>query len=130
MNWIELAAYLGTGVLAWLLAGLLGIGGGVIVVPALVWIFSETGPASEWSFRLAVGTSLTILIGTGSTSAYAHHRALGSGPHPGAVAGHRRRDRRGRGRFLEATWLRRSLRAVPGLCGPEHVVQAHPGRGP
>jgi len=113
MNWIELAAYLGTGVLAGLLAGLLGIGGGVIVVPALVWIFSETGFAPEWSFHLAVGTSLAILIGTGSTSAYAHHRrgavrwdlvrtlvpwlVIGAGIGAAGAC------------FLEATWLRRTF---------------------
>ncbi len=111
MNWIELTAYLGTGVIAGLLAGLLGVGGGVIVVPALVWIFSETGFAADWSFHLAVGTSLAILIGTGGTSAYAHHRrgavrwdlvrtlvpwlVIGAGI-GSAGAG-----------FLEATWLRR-----------------------
>jgi len=74
MSWIELAAYLGTGVCAGLIAGLLGIGGGVVVVPALVWIFSGMGFAAEWSFHLAVGTSLATLIGTGSASAYAHHK--------------------------------------------------------
>jgi len=74
MSWIELAAYLGTGVFAGLVAGLLGIGGGVVVVPALVWIFSGAGFAADWSFHLAVGTSLATLIGTGSASAYSHHR--------------------------------------------------------
>ncbi len=74
MSWIELAAYLGTGAIAGLMAGLLGVGGGVIVVPALVWLFTKAGFAPEWIFHLAVGTSLTILIGTGSASAYSHHR--------------------------------------------------------
>ncbi|WP_089725935.1 sulfite exporter TauE/SafE family protein [Candidatus Thiosymbion oneisti] len=74
MSWIELAAYLGTGVCAGLIAGLLGVGGGVVVVPALVWIFSGAGFAADWSFHLAVGTSLATLIGTGSASAYSHHR--------------------------------------------------------
>jgi len=74
MSLIELAAYLGTGVCAGLIAGLLGVGGGVVVVPALVWIFSGAGFAAEWSFHLAVGTSLATLIGTGSASAYSHHR--------------------------------------------------------
>lgn len=74
MSWIELAAYLGTGVLAGLIAGLLGLGGGVVVVPAMVWLFSEAGFAPDWIFHLAVGTSLATLIGTGSASAYSHHR--------------------------------------------------------
>jgi len=75
MSWIEFAAYLGTGICAGLTAGLLGVGGGIVVVPALVWVFSGAGFAAEWSFHLAVGrTSLATLIGTGSASAYSHHR--------------------------------------------------------
>ena len=74
MSWVELAAYLGTGVIAGLMAGLLGVGGGVVVVPALVWLFAQAGFLPDWIFHLAVGTSLAILIGTGSVSAYSHHR--------------------------------------------------------
>jgi uncharacterized membrane protein YfcA len=74
MSLSELAAYLGTGVVAGLIAGLLGVGGGVVVVPALVWVFVEAGFVADWIFHLAVGTSLATLIGTGSASAYSHHR--------------------------------------------------------
>jgi len=74
MSGSELAVYLGTGVFAGLIAGLLGVGGGVVVVPALVWLFSAAGFAADWSFHLAVGTSLTTLIGTGGASAYSHYR--------------------------------------------------------
>jgi uncharacterized membrane protein YfcA len=74
MSWLELAAYLGTGLLAGVMAGLMGIGGGIVVVPALIWIFAETGFAADWIVHLAVGTSLATLIGTGSASTYSHHR--------------------------------------------------------
>ncbi|MCG6860573.1 MAG: sulfite exporter TauE/SafE family protein [Chromatiaceae bacterium] len=74
MSWVELAAYLGTGVVAGVMAGLLGVGGGIVVVPALVWIFADAGFVPDWIFHLAVGTSLATLIGTGSASAYSHHR--------------------------------------------------------
>lgn len=74
MNLVELAAYLGTGIVAGVMAGLLGVGGGVVVVPALVWLFTEAGFVADWLFHLAVGTSLATLIGTGSASAYSHHR--------------------------------------------------------
>jgi uncharacterized membrane protein YfcA len=70
----ELAAYLGTGVLSGLLAGLLGLGGGVVVVPALIWLFAQAQYASDWIPHLAVGTSLATILGTGSASTYAHHR--------------------------------------------------------
>jgi uncharacterized membrane protein YfcA len=74
MSAVELAAYLGTGVIAGLMAGLFGEGGGVVVVPALVWLFVEAGFVANWIFHLAVGSSLAILIGTGTASAYSHHR--------------------------------------------------------
>jgi uncharacterized membrane protein YfcA len=74
MSWVELAALLGTGVFAGVMAGLLGVGGGVVVVPALVWVFSDAGFVADWIFHLAVGTSLAILVGTGSVSAFSHHR--------------------------------------------------------
>lgn len=74
MSLAELSAYLATGVVAGLMAGLLGVGGGIVVVPALVWIFAEAGFGGDWIFHLAVGTSLATLIGTGSVSAYSHHR--------------------------------------------------------
>ncbi|MCB2263395.1 MAG: sulfite exporter TauE/SafE family protein [Candidatus Thiosymbion ectosymbiont of Robbea hypermnestra] len=73
MSWFELAAYLGTGAVAGILAGLLGIGGGVVVVPILVWLFSTAGFVADWIFHLAVGTSLATLVGTGAASAYSHH---------------------------------------------------------
>jgi uncharacterized membrane protein YfcA len=70
----EIAAYLGTGVLSGLLAGLFGVGGGVVVVPALIWVFTHVGMTSDWVPHLAVGTSLASILGTGGASAYAHHR--------------------------------------------------------
>ena len=74
MTLVELAAYLGTGVVAGVMAGLFGVGGGVVVVPALVWVFAEAGFVAQWIFHLAVGTSLATLVGTGSVSAWSHHR--------------------------------------------------------
>lgn len=73
MSGVELAAYLGTGVLSGLLAGLLGLGGGVVVVPALIWLFAQAGFPADWVPHLAVGTSLATIVGTGSASVYAHH---------------------------------------------------------
>lgn len=74
MSWAELAAYVGTGVLSGLLAGLLGLGGGIVVVPALIWLFTQAGFVADWVSHLAVGTSLATIVGTGSASAYSHHR--------------------------------------------------------
>ena len=66
--------YLGTGFLSGLLAGLFGLGGGIVVVPALIFLFGQLGVASDWITHLAVGTSLTTILGTGTASVLAHHR--------------------------------------------------------
>ena len=62
------------GAVAGLLAGLLGIGGGIVVVPALYTLFTylELDPAVR--MPLAVGTSLSTIIVTASVSARAHWR--------------------------------------------------------
>jgi len=73
MSLMEFLAYLGTGVLSGLLAGLFGVGGGVVVVPALIGLFTQVGQTHGWIAHLAVGTSLATILGTGGASAYAHH---------------------------------------------------------
>ncbi len=74
MSLLEVTAYLGTGLLSGLLAGLFGVGGGVVVVPALILLFTHVGLGGDWIPHLAVGTSLATIIGTGAASAAAHHR--------------------------------------------------------
>lgn len=74
MTLIEILAYLVTGVFSGLLAGLLGLGGGVLIVPALILVFGHLGFTPEWIAHLAVGTSLATIMGTGGASALAHHR--------------------------------------------------------
>jgi uncharacterized membrane protein YfcA len=74
MTGVELGAYLATGVLSGLLAGLLGVGGGVVVVPSLILVFTGLGFAPDWVAHLAVGTSLAAILGTGGASVMAHHR--------------------------------------------------------
>lgn len=63
-----------TGAVAGVMAGLLGIGGGVILVPALIFLFQAQGVAPEIVTQLAVGTSLATILFTGSSSAWAHHK--------------------------------------------------------
>jgi uncharacterized membrane protein YfcA len=74
MSAIELSAYLLTGALSGLLAGLLGLGGGVIVVPSLILLYGYLGFVTDWIPHMAVGTSLATIIGTGAASTFAHHR--------------------------------------------------------
>jgi uncharacterized membrane protein YfcA len=62
------------GAVAGLAAGLLGVGGGLIIVPVLSWLFHQQGIASEVLMQLAVGTSLATIVATSVSSAWAHYR--------------------------------------------------------
>lgn len=72
MDWILL--YLLIGGFAGLLAGLLGVGGGLVIVPFLVWIFVQQGISPEWVMHLAIGTSLATIVFTSIASVRAHHK--------------------------------------------------------
>lgn len=63
--------YIVTGIISGILAGLLGIGGGLIIVPALVFILSDS---SEYVMHTAVGTSLSIVMLTALSSTRAHYK--------------------------------------------------------
>lgn len=65
------------GMVSGLLAGLFGIGGGLIIVPVLVILFTAQGLPSELVMLMAVATSLATIILTAMASVWAHHR-LGS----------------------------------------------------
>lgn len=71
----DVLLYLGTGVFAGLMSGALGIGGGIIIIPALLLIFQHSGlvPAAA-SMHVAAGTSLAILMLTAQASVRAHRR--------------------------------------------------------
>lgn len=56
------------------LAGLLGVGGGIVIVPALFYVFDLLGIDEAVRAHLAVGTSLATIIPTSLISLRAHHR--------------------------------------------------------
>lgn len=66
--------YLLTGAVAGLSAGLLGIGGGLIIVPILFFIFSNQPVPPEHVMHMALATSLATIIVTSISSAWAHHK--------------------------------------------------------
>lgn len=81
MDWTTLIAYwpfvvglMVTGVVSGIAAGLLGIGGGAIIVPALSNALLLLGYDADVVQHVAVGTSLAIIIPTGIMSALAHHK--------------------------------------------------------
>lgn len=71
---LALIGFAATGVVAGTLAGLLGVGGGAIIVPALIGIFGHLQLGGAWDPHQAVATSLATIVATGSVSAYSHHR--------------------------------------------------------
>ncbi len=71
---VFVAALLGAGAVAGVLAGLLGIGGGIVIVPVLYQVFAALGIDEAVRMHAAVGTSLATILPTGLSSARAHWR--------------------------------------------------------
>jgi len=55
-------------------AGLFGIGGGLISVPVLYYIFGSLGLNNDYVMHLAVGTSFAIIVPTSISSVLTHHK--------------------------------------------------------
>lgn len=65
------------GVVAGLLAGMFGVGGGVVVVPVLYEVFRLLGVPEAVRMQLCIGTSLAVMVPTNIRS-YLTHRAAGA----------------------------------------------------
>ena len=70
----ELGAYLAIGVAVGFFAGLLGIGGGLIIVSSLALMYSAQGFAPQFIMHLAIGTSLAAIVFGSWSSFRTHHR--------------------------------------------------------
>ncbi len=66
--------FLMLGFLTGLLSGILGIGGGSIIVPTLIYLFTLQNFDPNIVMHLAAGTSLASIIFSSLTTAYTHHR--------------------------------------------------------
>ncbi|MGM0563100.1 MAG: sulfite exporter TauE/SafE family protein [Pseudomonadota bacterium] len=75
MSTALILAFLLTGVFSGTVAGLLGVGGGLIIVPIIVAILSHQGLGADYAIKIGVATSLAIIIPTSISSARAHHRS-------------------------------------------------------
>ncbi|MCL2459591.1 MAG: sulfite exporter TauE/SafE family protein [Desulfobulbus sp.] len=69
-----IAMYLVVGLVAGVLAGLLGVGGGVVIVPMLVFCFSKQGIQPDQIMHIALGTSLASIMFTSISSFMSHHK--------------------------------------------------------
>lgn len=65
---------LAIGALAGILAGLLGVGGGIVLVPAFYYVFGALGYDSPQLMQMCLATSLATIIVTSTRSVLAHHR--------------------------------------------------------
>ena len=90
MIWIEYAL---TGLFAGFLAGYLGSGGGLVLVPVLSFLFSRDPATADVAVQMAVATSLATMLFTSMSSLISHHRrgaiawSLVSQMLPGLLAG-------------------------------------------
>lgn len=71
---MEYLFYLATGLFTGLLSGLLGVGGGLIMVPVLSFIFTSLGFTKEHNMQMALGTSLAVIFFTSLASSRAHQQ--------------------------------------------------------
>ena len=87
---LELAAL---GLCTGFLAGLLGIGGGMIMVPFLTYLLGQRGVDGQLAIKMAIATSMATIIFTSISSVRAHHKKgavrwdLVKGLAPGIVLG-------------------------------------------
>jgi uncharacterized membrane protein YfcA len=73
-NLPTLAALITTGVFAGLLAGLLGVGGGIVIVPVLYFLFQSFDVSAQTAMIIATATSLATIVPTSISSISSHHK--------------------------------------------------------
>ena len=71
---MDIIILLASGAVAGMFAGLLGIGGGIIIVPVLAMVFTSQGVSVDVLMHVAIGTSLATIVITSLSSIRAHHK--------------------------------------------------------
>ena len=72
-QWPIAIALIGTGVFAGLLAGLFGVGGGIVIVPVMYFLLQGFGVSAESAMMIATATSLATIVPTSISSIRSHH---------------------------------------------------------
>lgn len=122
--------YLLLGAVAGTLAGLLGIGGGLIIVPVLAFTFEAQGFDAAIIMHLALGTSLATIVVTSLSSIRTHHRhgavlwpvvaRLSGGILIGAFIGAQLADQ------IESRWLQKIFALFTLLVAAQMVLELRP----
>lgn len=63
-----------TGTFAGLIAGLLGVGGGIVIVPVLYFLFQSVGVSAQSAMMIATATSLATIVPTSLSSIRSHYQ--------------------------------------------------------
>ncbi|MBN8509129.1 MAG: sulfite exporter TauE/SafE family protein [Burkholderiales bacterium] len=93
LEWLLIVELALLGLATGFLAGLLGIGGGMIMVPFITLILGHRGVAPDLAVKMAIATSMATIVFTSVSSVRAHHKRgavrwdLVRGLAPGIVAG-------------------------------------------
>jgi uncharacterized protein len=74
IEWQLVAELLALGCCSGFLAGLLGVGGGMMLVPFLTLILSQRGVSAELAVKMAIATAMATILFTSMSSLRAHHR--------------------------------------------------------
>lgn len=73
-NSLTFLALVATGAFAGVLAGLLGVGGGIVIVPVLFFLFQGFGVSPDTAMVVATATSLATIVPTSISSIRSHHQ--------------------------------------------------------
>ena len=76
-NYSMILAMMATGVVGGILAGLLGVGGGIVIVPVLFFLYQGLGVSADTAMLVATATSLATIVPT-SISSIRSHNAKGN----------------------------------------------------
>lgn len=72
-SWPIIIALIATGIFAGLLAGLFGVGGGIVIVPVLYFLLQNFAVSPESAMMIATATSLATIVPTSISSIKAHY---------------------------------------------------------